>query len=241
MSHIFDFIMHLDKHIGAMVANYGAWTYAILFGIIFAETGLIVVPFLPGDSLLFVLGITASSANSQLSIVTLFLLLSIAAMLGDQVNFQIGRVFGVKLFRNPKSKIFKPSHLEVTQEFYARHGSKTVLLARFVPIVRALAPFVAGMSGMPYRTFCSWSVGGALLWMSVCLFGGFFFGQVPVVHDHFEIGLLVIVIFSIIPAIVEFFRHRARKKKGLELEAQALRKSSAPADDSAPAKDSALV
>lgn len=210
-----DFILHLDRHINELVTKFGNWTYALLFLVIFAETGLIVVPFLPGDSLLFVLGIVCSSPGSALNVLAIFFLLSTAAILGDQLNYRIGRSLGRKLFQNPNSKIFKPENLEMTEEFYAKYGSKTVLLARFVPIVRALAPFVAGMSAMPYGTFCSWSVGGAILWVGVCVFAGYFFGQIPIVHDHFEIGLLVIIAFSIIPAIIEVCRHRARKRARL--------------------------
>lgn len=210
MAKILDFILHLDKHIEYMVGQYGAWTYLILFLVIFAETGLIVVPFLPGDSLLFVLGILSHSAFNVWAV---FGLLAFAAMLGDQVNYRIGKSFGRRLFSNPNSKIFKPSHLSATEEFYTRHGNKAVLLARFVPIVRALAPFVAGMSQMEYRTFCKWSVSGALLWVAVCVFGGYLFGGIPIVREHFELGLLVIVLFSIVPVVIEAFRHRARKKK----------------------------
>jgi membrane-associated protein len=212
MGKIVDTIVHLDRHVGDLVRAYGAWSYAILFGIIFAETGFIVVPFLPGDSLLFVVGILAGR-ETHLDVVALFGLLTLAAIIGDQVNFRIGRIFGMRLYRNPKSKIFRPQHLEMTHEFYAKYGHKTVLLARFVPIVRALSPFVAGMSGMPYRDFCAWSVGGATLWISVCLFGGYFFGQIPVVRQHFDLGLLVIVFFSVVPAIVEYVKHWSRRRK----------------------------
>lgn len=227
MSSVIDFILHLDKHVAKLLENYGAWTYAILFLVIFAETGLIVVPFLPGDSLLFVLGILSAPGKPGMvgfNVVAIFFLLSTAAMLGDQLNYRIGRSFGRKLFSNPKSKIFKPQHLEVTEDFYARHGTKTVLLARFVPIVRALAPFVAGMSEMPYRTFCAWSVGGAFLWVGVCVFAGYFFGQIPIVQKNFEIGLLVIVAVSVLPAFVEIYRHKKKKKaQAAELNAAAER------------------
>jgi len=211
MSEILDFILHLDRHIKDLVTQFGNWTYAILFLVIFAETGLIIFPFLPGDSLLFVLGILSS--NGTFNVLALFVLLAGAAMIGDQVSYRLGSAFGHKLFTNPKSKIFKPENLEITEEFYKKHGPKTVLLARFVPIVRGLAPFVAGMGDMTYTTFCRWSVSGALLWVGVCLFGGYFFGQIPAVRDHFELGLLVIVACSIIPAVIEVVKHRKRKKE----------------------------
>jgi len=196
------------------VHQYGAGgAYGILFAVIFAETGLIVVPFLPGDSLLFLVGILSRPPRNAFDVWALFGLLSLAAILGDQVNYRIGRIFGRRLFKNPKSKIFKPSHLEVTHEFYEKHGSKTVLLARFVPIVRALAPFVAGMSAMNYREFCCWSVSGAFLWVGLCVFAGHLFGGIPAVHDNFQLALVVIVVFSIGPAIFEFVRHRGRRKK----------------------------
>jgi membrane-associated protein len=210
-----DFILHLDKHLQQLVQDYGPWAYGILFGIIFAETGFIVFPFLPGDSLLFMVGIFSVPPKGAFNVWILFGLLSSAAILGDQLNYQVGRFFGARLFKNEKSKFFKPSHLQTTQEFYAKHGSKTVLLARFVPIVRALAPFVAGMSGMPYRVFTAWSVSGALLWVGVCVFAGHLFGNIPMVREHFEYGMLVIVGFSIVPAIFEFVRHRKKKRAGL--------------------------
>jgi len=224
MSGIIEFVLHLDKKLGQLVTQFGLGTYLILFLVIFAETGLIIFPFLPGDSLLFVIGILASNgtfkdaalaSNPTANVFAIFLLLSSAAMIGDQVSYRLGSYFGHKLFTNPKSKIFKPENLEITEEFYKKHGPKTVLLARFVPVVRGLAPFVAGMGDMSYSTFCRWSVSGALLWVGVCVFGGYFFGQIPAVRDHFELGLLVIVLCSIIPAVIEVVKHRKRKKAKL--------------------------
>lgn len=212
MAKLFDFILHLDKHIEALINQFGTWTYAILFAVIFAETGLIIFPFLPGDSLLFLVGLFCNRPDSQLNVYAIFISLAIAAMLGDQVNYRIGKAVGRRLFSNPKSKIFKPSHLHATEEFYAKHGAKTVLLARFVPVVRAFAPFVAGMGDMPYNTFCAWSVSGAVLWVGVCTFAGYLLGNIPVVKQHFEIGLLVIIAFSVIPGVIEFLRHRRKKR-----------------------------
>lgn len=221
MAGIIEFVMHLDKHLAKLVEQFGYWTYLILFLVIFAETGLIIFPFLPGDSLLFVLGILASNgtfknaglaSDPTANVFAIFILLSSAAMIGDQVSYRLGSYFGHRLFTNPKSKIFKPENLEITEEFYKKHGPKTVLLARFVPVVRGLAPFVAGMGDMSYYTFCKWSVSGAFLWVGVCVFGGYFFGQIPAVKDNFELGLLVIVLCSIIPAAIEVVKHRKRKK-----------------------------
>lgn len=221
MSSLIDFVMHLDRHVASLVADYGVWAYAILFLVIFAETGLIIFPFLPGDSLLFLLGVFSGPPKFVFDPFLLFALLAGAAMLGDQVSYRLGQVFGHRLFTNPKSKIFKPDNLAITHAFYEQHGPKTVLLARFVPIVRGLAPFVAGMSDMDYRTFCGWSVSGAALWVGVCVFGGRLFGQIPVVQKHFELGLLVIVLFSIVPAVIEFSRHGKRQKAKAKADAEA--------------------
>lgn len=211
-----DFILHMDREIPKLVHEYGVWAYGILFTVIFAETGLIVVPFLPGDSLLFMLGVFSAPPRGgglpAFNVYVLFGLLSGAAMLGDQLNYQIGRIFGEKLFKNENSKFFKPSHLRKTHAFYEEHGPKTVLLARFIPIVRALAPFVAGMSGMNYKSFTAWSISGGFLWVGVCVFAGHLFGNIPMVRDHFEYGILAIVGFSVIPAVVEVVRHRRKAK-----------------------------
>ncbi|MFZ4507763.1 MAG: DedA family protein [Fimbriimonas sp.] len=212
-----DFILHLDREVPKLVLEHGPWAYGILFGVIFAETGFIVFPFLPGDSLLFMLGVFSTPPKSggppAFNVYAIFGLLSTAAILGDQVNYQFGRYFGQKLFKDEKSRFFKPSNLKLTHEFYEKHGPKTVLLARFVPVVRALAPFVAGMGGMQHRVFTLWSVSGAFLWVGVCVFAGHLFGNIPFVRERFEYVILFILLCSIIPAVIEYLRHRARTKK----------------------------
>jgi len=217
-----DFILHLDKYVAEMVKNYGPWAYGILFAVVFAETGLVVTPFLPGDSLLFMLGIFSRPERGAFNVWAIFFLLSTAAILGDQLNYQIGKFLGERMFRNPNSKIFRRSHLEKTQEFYDKHGPKTVMLARFVPVVRALAPFVAGMTRMQYGTFTAYSVVGAFLWVGVCTFAGYLFGAIPIVRERFEIGIFLIVGISLLPMFFEVWRHSKKKKqKAAESAAQA--------------------
>ncbi|MCX9457921.1 DedA family protein, partial [Vibrio cholerae] len=176
---MFDFILHIDVHLAAMVATYGIWIYAILFLIVFCETGLVVTPFLPGDSLLFVAGTLA--ATGQMNPHTLVALLIVAAILGDAVNYSIGRLFGQRLFSNPQSRIFRQAYLERTHAFYERHGGKTIILARFVPIVRTFAPFVAGMGKMSYRHFALFNVTGGIVWVTAFVYAGYWFGNMPVV------------------------------------------------------------
>ncbi len=215
MSAFLDFVLHLDDKLQALVAQYGPWAYGILFAVIFAETGFIIFPFLPGDSLLFMLGILSRATNDRPPVfnpVLLFFLLSSAAIIGDQVNYRIGRLFGARLFKDDKSRFFKKSHLTKTEEFYAKHGPKTVMIARFVPIVRALAPFVAGMGRMDFATFCKYSVLGAFLWVGLCVGAGFALGGIPLVRDHFEIGILAVVAVSIVPMIIEVVKHRREKQ-----------------------------
>ncbi|MGV3618046.1 MAG: DedA family protein [Fimbriimonas sp.] len=234
MSGFIDFILHLDDKIQILVANYGPWAYAILFAVIFAETGLVVTPFLPGDSLLFMLGLLSRGTEAKpgaFNPVILILLLSTAAILGDQLNYRLGMFFGERLFKNEKSKIFRRSHLVKTQEFYAKHGPKTVMLARFVPVVRALAPFVAGMGRMDYKTFCSYSVLGAFVWVGGCVGAGFALGGIPIVREKFEIGILAIVLISAIPMVFEFLKHRKENrtlKEALAAEAKAAHDAAPP-------------
>lgn len=202
---LLDFILHIK--ISDLVANYGGWTYGILFAILFCETGLVVTPFLPGDSLLFMAGVVAHS-GAGLNIHLVVLLMLIAAVLGDAVNYAIGHFFGEKLFSNPNAKIFKRKHLERTQAFYEHHGGKTIILARFVPIVRTFAPFVAGMSGMHYRRFFLYNVIGAVMWVFLLTYAGYFFGGISWVEKNLELVVIGIVIVSVLPAVVEVLRHR---------------------------------
>lgn len=201
-----DIILHLDKYLNAITQQYGVWTYGILFAIIFAETGLVVTPFLPGDSLLFAVG--ALAATDSLSIFFLFILLFTAAVLGDTVNYSIGAKFGEKVLPKENKFFYKKEYLERTKSFYAKHGKKTIILARFVPIVRTFAPFVAGIGKMSYPTFLAYNVIGGLMWISLLLFGGYFFGQVPVVKNNFTVVIFVIIIISFVPMLVEYLKRQ---------------------------------
>ncbi|WP_034916154.1 MULTISPECIES: DedA family protein [Erwinia] len=210
---VIDFILHIDVHLQAMVAQYGVWIYAILFLILFCETGLVVTPFLPGDSLLFVAGALAAIPDSALNVHLMALLLCIAAILGDAVNYTIGRLFGDRLFSNPNSKIFRRSYLEKTHQFYERHGGKTIILARFVPIVRTFAPFVAGMGKMSYRHFALYNVAGGLLWVILFSYAGYFFGNLPAVQQNIHYLIVAIILVSILPGVIEIIRHRSKAKR----------------------------
>ncbi|HEI8866502.1 DedA family protein [Serratia sp. AKBS12] len=213
---IIDFILHIDVHLAELVAQYGMWIYAILFLILFCETGLVVTPFLPGDSLLFVAGALASLPTNDLNVHTMVALMVVAAIIGDAVNYTIGRLFGERLFSNPNSKIFRRSYLDKTHQFYEKHGGKTIILARFVPIVRTFAPFVAGMGHMSYRHFAAYNVIGALLWVLLFTYAGYLFGNVPVVQENLKLLIVAIIIVSILPGIIEIWRHKraaARQQK----------------------------
>lgn len=203
---VIDFILHIDRHLAELTAAYGPWIYGILFLIIFCETGLVVTPFLPGDSLLFVAG--AIATQDAMNIHLMVILLIIAAILGDAVNYSIGRFFGVRLFSNPDSKIFRRRYLQITQTFYARHGGKTIILARFVPIVRTFAPFVAGMGHMSYRRFAAYNVIGAIAWVTSFSYAGYFFGNLPVVQSNLHYLIVGIIFVSILPGVIEVIRHR---------------------------------
>jgi len=208
-----DFILHIDVHLAELVAQYGVWIYAILFLILFCETGLVVTPFLPGDSLLFVAGALAALPGNDLNVHLMVALLVVAAILGDAVNYTIGRLFGERLFSNPNSKIFRRSHLDKTHAFYARHGGKTIILARFVPIVRTFAPFVAGMGHMSYRHFALFNVTGALLWVLLFSYAGYLFGDLPVVQENLKLLIVGIILVSILPGVIEVWRHRRQAKQ----------------------------
>lgn len=207
-----DFILHIDVHLAELVAQYGVWIYAILFLILFCETGLVVTPFLPGDSLLFVAGALAALPGNDLNVHLMVMLLVIAAILGDAVNYTIGRLFGEKLFSNPNSKIFRRSYLDKTHAFYDRHGGKTIILARFVPIVRTFAPFVAGMGHMSYRHFALYNVTGALLWVLLFSYAGYLFGDLPIVQENLKLLIVGIIVVSILPGVIEVWRHRRQQK-----------------------------
>jgi membrane-associated protein len=206
-----DFFLHLDKHLAEVIQAYGTWTYALLFSIVFLETGLVVTPLLPGDSLLFAAG--SFAALGALDVGLLFVLLSVAAILGDTVNYAIGHYLGPKVFHFPKSRFFNPEHLRQTHTFYEKYGGKTIIIARFVPIVRTFAPFVAGIGAMSYGRFLAYNVVGGVLWVAVCLFAGYFFGNLPFVKKNFSLVIVAIVLLSILPALVEYLRHRREAKR----------------------------
>ena len=206
ISFIIDFVLHIDQHLLELVAAYGPWIYLILFLIVFAETGLVVTPFLPGDSLLFVAG--AIAAMGEMNVHLLVALLILAAVLGDAVNYAVGHFSGMKLFSNPDSRIFRRQYLDKTHDFYARHGGKTIILARFVPIVRTFAPFVAGVGRMTYRHFFSYNIVGALAWVLSFSYAGYFFGNLPVAKSNLSLLILAIIVVSVLPGVIEIWRSR---------------------------------
>ena len=209
---LIDFILHIDRHLLELFQQYGVWVYAILFLIIFCETGLVVTPFLPGDSLLFAAG--ALAAQGGLDVHLLALLLWIAGVLGDTANYAVGRYFGLRLFSNPDSKVFRRDYLDRTQRFYEKYGVRMIVLARFVPIVRTFAPFVAGMATMRYRTFLVWNVTGAAAWVALFTYVGYFFGNLPAIRENFTLVILGIVAISVMPMVVEFVRARREARAG---------------------------
>lgn len=206
---VISFILHIDQHLLDLFNQYGLWIYAILFLIIFCETGLVVTPFLPGDSLLFATG--ALVVGTVLDVNIMALVVITAAILGNIVNYTIGRFFGEQLFRNPNSKIFRRDYLTKAQVFYARHGGKTIVMTRFIPIVRTFAPFVAGMGGMPYKRFMAYNVVGALLWVGIFLYAGYYFGNLPAVRKNFTLLIFGILVLSIMPIVIEWWRARRAK------------------------------
>jgi membrane-associated protein len=206
-----DLFLHLEEHLNTILAHYGGWTYLILFLIVFCETGLVVTPFLPGDSLLFATG--ALAAGGPLDVRLLFVLLSVAAIAGDTVNYWIGSIVGPRVFTD-KVRFLKREHLEKTHRFYERYGGKTIVLARFMPIIRTFAPFVAGIGRMTYWRFASYNVFGGILWVGLFLFGGYYFGNLPFVEKNFSLVILAISVVSILPGVVEYVRERRRMARG---------------------------
>ena len=213
LQYAIDFVLHIDVHMAELVAQYGMWIYAILFVIIFCETGLVVTPFLPGDSLLFVAGALASLPTNHVNVHLMILMLMAAAILGDAANYTIGRFFGERLFRNPNSKIFKQSYLEKTHHFYEKNGGKTIILARFVPIVRTFAPFVAGMGHMSYRHFASYNIIGGVVWVALFSYAGYLFGGLEVVQRNLKLLIVLIIFISLVPMAVEIWRNKRKAKK----------------------------
>lgn len=211
--YLVDLFIHLDVHLNELVIWAGPWLYVILFAVIFCETGLVVTPVLPGDSLLFAVGALAAIPDSPIHPGLMTLTLFVAAVLGDAVNYRIGYVLGPKVFKGEDGRFLKRSHLQRTQAFYDKHGGKTIILARFMPIIRTFAPFVAGVGRMPYKRFGMFNVAGAALWVPPFLFGGYFLGNIPAIKTNFHIMVVLVVILSILPAGIEFWRSRRRSKE----------------------------
>lgn len=212
MAHLLDLFLHLDVHLTQVVQALGPWFYALLVGVLFCETGLVVTPFLPGDSLLFAVGALAAAAGSTLSMPLLALLLPIAAIVGDAVNYAIGARLGPKVFHREDSRWLDRRHLDRAQAFYERYGGKTIFLARFVPILRTFAPFVAGIGRMGYARFALWNVAGGFVWVYLMLFSGYFFGNIPVVKRNFHYVVLAIIVLSLVPVLTEWLRARRQPK-----------------------------
>jgi membrane-associated protein len=204
-----DIVLHLDQHLAVLIQNYGTWIYAILFLIIFCETGLVITPFLPGDSLLFVAGTMA--ATGAMDVHGLFALLVIAAFTGDNTNYWIGRFVGPRVFKQANSRLLNPAHLRRTQNFYEKHGGKTIVFARFMPIVRTFAPFVAGIGRMHYSHFMMYSFGGSVLWIAFFVYGGYYFGNIPFVKNNLTAFILGVIVISIMPAVIAFVREKFGK------------------------------
>lgn len=207
---LIDFILHIDKHLGEIISNYGTWTYAILFLIIFCETGLVILPLLPGDSLLFAAG--SFAAIGKLNPHLMFLLLSFAAILGDTVNYWIGNYIGPKAFTN-HYRFLKKEHLEKTHRFYEKYGGKTIIIARFVPIVRTFAPFVAGIGAMTYSKFFLYNVIGGIAWVAIFVYLGYFFGNLDFVQRNFGLVAISIILLSVVPIIIELLKAKFKNKK----------------------------
>jgi membrane-associated protein len=205
LSNFVDIFLHIDEHLTEVVRNYGTWAYAILFAIIFCETGLVITPFLPGDSLLFAAG--SMAATGAFNPIFLLVLLCLAAIIGDSVNFALGSYFGLKAFK-PGNRILKPQFLDKTEKFYEKHGGKTIVLARFVPIVRTFAPFVAGAGRMEYSHFLLYNVLGGVLWIVLFVMGGYLFGSIPVVQENFGLVIVAIILVSVMPMVLEIIRSR---------------------------------
>lgn len=210
IAHFIDFILHIDSYLVQIVKEYHYWTYLILFLLIFAETGFVITPFLPGDSLLFAAGALISNSETDLNIIIMLILLVVAAVFGDFINYEFGKHFGRKVFTSD-SKIFKLSYLHKTQTFYEKYGNKTIIYARFVPIVRTFAPFLAGISKMKYSQFGKYNIVGGILWVSLFLFAGYLFGQIIFIKNNFSLCVLAIIFISLLPPLIEFIKNKSCK------------------------------
>ena len=213
ISYLIDLFLHLDKHLSQIIKNYGVWTYLLLFLVIFMETGFVVTPFLPGDSLLFAAGTFASPAlGSSLNIFLLWALLCAAAILGDTINYWIGHFIGPKAFKG-EVRFLKKEYLDRTHDFYEKHGGKTIIIARFIPIIRTFAPFVAGIGAMNYGRFITYNVVGGVAWVTIFTFGGYYFGNLPFVKENFSLVVIAIIFISVVPMIFEFIKQRTSGAK----------------------------
>lgn len=209
MHHFLDILLHVDRYLPKFSAEYGSRIYLILFLIVFCETGLVVTPFLPGDSLLFAAGAIAGTTGN-LSVGILILIFFCAALCGDNVNYWMGKLLGPRILKSERSRLLNRKHVDRTHDFFERHGGKTIILARFVPIVRTFTPFVAGIGAMKYLRFLAFSIAGAILWVSICVLAGYFFGQIEAVKRNFTLVALAIVLVSVLPALIEILRHRSK-------------------------------
>ena len=207
-----DIFLHIDTYLNTWAAAWGGWTYVVIFIVIFCETGLVVTPFLPGDSLLFACGALAATKGSSFNLPLLLAVIYVAAVLGDFCNYEIGKILGPKVFTKKDSLLLNQNHLQKAHAFYEKYGGKTIILARFIPIIRTFAPFVAGVGKMGYVRFASYNLIGAALWVLLFTLGGYFFADLPVVQKHFHYVLIVIIVLSVLPAVYEFVAARCRKK-----------------------------
>lgn len=214
INNFIELFMHLDKHMNVVIQTYGLWTYLLLFLVIFCETGLVVTPLLPGDSLLFAAGTFA--ALGSLEIGWLFVLLSLAAIAGDTVNYWIGHYVGPKVFHKENVRFLNKEYLDRTHRFYEKHGGKTIVIARFIPIIRTFAPFVAGIGRMTYGRFISYNVLGGLAWIAIFTFGGYYFGNIHAVRNNFTLVILAIIFVSVLPGVIEFLNQRYRSSQSLD-------------------------
>lgn len=212
ITQLFEFFLHIDRHLESVVKQYHTATYSILFLVVFMETGLVVTPFLPGDSLLFAAGTLAG--KGMLDIRTLYITLLIAPLVGDNTNYWIGRLIGHRLVHSQRLRLIRKEHLDKTHAFFEKYGGKTLVIARFVPIVRTMAPFVAGLSAMTYPRFLMFSVLGAFLWVTICTLAGYYFGGIPLIKENFSIAILTIIALSLLPALIEYVRHRRQVRTG---------------------------
>ncbi|GBC91651.1 putative membrane protein [bacterium HR15] len=212
LTQVFEFFLHIDRHLEQVVTQYHTATYGLLFLIVFMETGLVVTPFLPGDSLLFAAGTLAG--KGMLDIRTLYLTLLVAPLMGDNVNYWIGRLTGYRIVHSKRVRLIRKEHIDKTHAFFERYGGKTLVMARFVPIVRTMAPFVAGLGAMTYPRFLMFSVLGAFLWVTVCTLAGYYFGSIPLIKENFSIAIITIIALSLMPALIEYVRHKRRVRVG---------------------------